>query len=133
MGARNGTHQQFTLLRDTWMLTGSAVGAVGANLTSLKGLGIASVARTSNGLYVLTLSDKWNALLEARFWVEDSLGTKHYHITVKSETVSTTKTITFTVFQGASTVAPTLNDLISTDKLKFALILSNSAQVPAGY
>jgi len=106
---------------------------VGANLTSLKGNGIASVARTSNGLYVLTLSDKWAALLRADFSVEDSLGTKHYSITVKSETVATNKTITFTVFQAATTVAPALNDLISTDKLKFTLLLSNSSQVPLGY
>ena len=133
MSARNGINKQYSLNRDMWTLTGSCIGAIGAVPTNLRGNGLASIARTSNGLYVLTLQDKWAALLQATFSVEDSLGTKHYNVVVRSETVATTKLITFTVFQAATTVAPALNDLISTDKLKFRFLLSNTVQVPTGY
>jgi hypothetical protein len=132
MAARNGTHQQFTMNRNEWSLTAKATGAAGASPTGLKGVGIASLAWVSTGIYDLTLSDKYAALLGATFNVIDSTGARHYCITIKTETVSTTKIIRFTVFAAATAVAPTLADLVSTDILMIQLKLSNTLQTPNG-
>lgn len=132
MGARNGTHQNFTMNRDQWELTGKCVGAAGANPTGLKGIGIASIAWVSTGLYDITLSDKWAALLDANFIAIDSTGLRHYIFTVVSEAVATTKVIRVKVFAAATTVAPTLANLETTDTLRFSLKLSNTSQVPNG-
>jgi hypothetical protein len=133
MAARNGTYQQFTLTRDSWKLFGKCVGAVGASPTGLKGLGIASIAWVSTGIYDITLSDKWSGLLAAQFTVIDSTGLRHYVFNIKTQTVATTKIIRINVFAAASLTAPTLADLVATDTLLMELTLSNSAQVPAGY
>ena len=133
MAARNGIREQFTLTRDLWKLFGKCIGAAGASPTGLKGLGIASIAWVSTGLYDITLSDKWNGLLGADFRVIDSTGARHYNFTVVTETVTTTKIIRVKVFAAATAVAPTLADLVSTDTLYIELTLSNSKQTPAGY
>lgn len=132
MGARNGTSQQFTMNRDQWELTGKATGAAGASPTGLKGIGITSIAWVSTGLYDITLTDKWAALLDAHFRVIDSTGLRHYHFTIVTETVSTTRIIRVKVFAAATTVAPALADLVSTDTLRFSLKLSNTVQTPNG-
>lgn len=133
MAARNGSNQQFTMVRDMWSLFGRCVGAAAADPTGLKGIGILSITRSSSGKYVITLNDKWNALLGYNFRVIDSTGLQHYSITVSAETVATTKTITIEVFAAATTVAPTRADLAATDILLIELNLSNSKQVPTGY
>lgn len=132
MGARNGTHQQFTMNRDQWELTGKCVGAAGANPTGKKGIGIASIEWVSTGKYRITLDDKWAALLGADFRVIDSTGLRHYEVTITSETVSTTKQIVFEVYGAASTVAPARSNLATTDTLLITLKLSNTVQVPNG-
>ncbi len=132
MGARNGTQKQFTMNRDEWTLTGKCTGAAGASPTGLKGIGISTVAWVSTGIYDITLVDKWAALLDYNFSVIDSTGLRHYSFNVKTETVSSTKIIRINVFAAASTVAPTLADLATTDTLRFSLKLSNTSQVPNG-
>ena len=132
MAARNGTHQQFTMNRDQWELTAKATGAAGASPTGLKGIGIASIAWVSTGLYDITLTDKWAALLDANFVVIDSTGLRHYCFTIVTETVSTTKIIRVKVFAAATTVAPTLANLETTDTLRLSLKLSNTVQTPNG-
>lgn len=133
MGARNGTHQQFTMDRDTWELHARCIGAAGATPTGLKGIGIASIAWVSTGIYDITLVDKWAGLLEVNFSVIDSTGLRHYTFNVKTETVSTTKIIRINVFAAATTVAPTLANLETTDTLLVTLKLSNTLQVPRSF
>lgn len=135
MAARNMNEGVKTLMRDVVKLWAKCVGAAAANPTGQKGLGFpsAAFAWVSTGKYTLTLSDKYAALLDAHFRVIDSTGLRHYSIAVTSETVASTKIITFEVYGGASTVAPTRTNLAATDTLLVELTLSNTAQVPAGY
>ncbi len=132
MGARNLTDSSKTFNREEVSITSKCVGAAGASPTGLKGLGVASIAWVSTGLYDITLSDKWAALLGADFHVIDSTGLRHYCFTIVSETVSTTKVIRVKVFAAATTVAPTLANLAATDIWLIGLKLSNTLQVPNG-
>lgn len=133
MAARNLNHGVKTFLREVVKIYGKCVGAAGANPTGVKGLGITSITWVSTGKYLITLEDKYNALLNADFRVIDSTGLRHYSFSITSQTVSTTKLITVEVYAGASTVAPTRADLAATDTLLVTLELSNTQQVPAGY
>lgn len=133
MGARNGTENTYTLMRDLWKLFGKCVGNGAANPTGLKGLGITSIVWVSTGKYTITLDDKWAALVNFSASVLNSAGTTLSQCFLEAETVSTTKTLTLHVFGGATAVAPTRRDLTSADTLRFEVTLSNTVQTPTGY
>lgn len=135
MAARNYLKNIATLHRDVVKLWAKCIGAAGATPTGQKSLGspAAAFAWVSTGKYTLTLSDKYAALLAADFRVIDSTGLRHYSFSITSETVASTKIITFEVYAAASTVAPTRADLAATDTLLVELTLSNTAQAPTGY
>lgn len=77
------------------------IGSTGApTLNASKSLGVASISRTSTGLYVLTLSDKYSSLLDFSAMILNS-SINDIQAQIKSEAVSTAKTITF------NTKAPT--------------------------
>lgn len=132
MAARNTTDNLAMMNRGDVLLSGSCVGAGTSSPTSVKGNGITSITRSSSGKYVITLADKYAALRAWSFGVIDSTAARHYEITISAETVASTKTITIEVFGAATTVAPARSDLATTDTLKFTLLLSNSANIPAG-
>lgn len=99
-----------------------AIGASGAP-TLTRGTGVASISRTSAGLYVLTLQDKYS-----RFMWGD---VKQFHATaqdittqIKAETVATTKTVTFLCL-----AADVATDPASASKLFVKLELKNSSAV----
>lgn len=133
MAARSTTLFSKTFNREQNTITAKCVGNAGANPTSVRGLGVASITWVSTGKYLVTLQDKWNALLQCEANVLDSTGTKHFRITPSAETLSSGgKTITLEVFSGATTVAPTRADLAATETLMLTLTLSNTAQKPNG-
>lgn len=132
MAARNATHMNYSMNREQVTLTGKCVGAGAGDPTGLKGIGITSITRSSSGKYVITLADKYAALLAAQFMVIDSTGLVLSSVFISAETVATNKTITIEVFGGATTVAPTRRDLAATDTLRFMLTMSNTAQLPNG-
>jgi len=110
---------------------GGGTGAAGADMTAIKGAGVTSIAYGgSAGRYVITLADKWNALLAFHAQVVDASGNAHWSVNVVSEDVASAKTITIQVWSAATTVAPALANLSTDEKLKFTAILSNTAQPP---
>lgn len=132
MAARTTTFINHTMNREQVTLTAKCVGAAGANPTSVRGIGIASITWVSTGKYKVTLQDKYAALLKYHASVIDSTGLRHYSITASAEDVATGKTVTLEVFAAETTVAPTRADLETTDTLLLELVLSNTQQKPNG-
>jgi len=99
-----------------------AIGASGApTLNASQSIGVASVSRTSAGLYVLTLQDAYMRLMDAHICVvtpsaEDIVSN------VSAEAVATAKTVTF-----RTTAAGVATDPASGDTLLISLQLKNSS------
>lgn len=83
------------------LLTFGSSGAV----TMTKGVGIASVSKTSTGLYKITLQDKYVSLKSVSGTFE-STSAEDIRVQVKDETVSTTKIINIFTLTGASETSP---------------------------
>jgi len=84
------------------------IGASGDPTLSTDGssLGVASITRTSAGLYVITLRDKYTALVNASFMhLDDTL--QNLSFQVNAETVASTKTITLWTRVVATATDPT--------------------------
>ena len=83
------------------------IGATGApTLSADASLGVASITRTSAGLYVITLRDKYTALVNASFMhLDDALQDLSFQ--VNAETVASTKTITLWTRVVATATDPT--------------------------
>lgn len=129
MGARSLNRVQFSLERDVVRIFGSGIGAGAANLTSIKGAGVASVAQTATGKYTITLRDKWPGLLMFKGTVVDANATTDdWEVVVVEELVATSKTVKIAVFKGG-----TLTDLTSDRKLLFEIVIQNTSQLPRGY
>lgn len=90
--------------------------------------GIASVSRTSAGLFVLTLDDKYQRILGFNGVMVATSGLPGAPVfAVKSDTVNTTKTITFTtLLMGSGAAAPVATDPTDTDIGLIEISLSNS-------
>ncbi len=100
------------------------IGAVGApTLVAVQSQGCTSVSRTSAGLYVLTLSDKYTRLMHARFDVTTPTA-EDVHSNLVSETVASTKTVTFRICTGAIATDPA-----SGDSILVRLELKNSSAI----
>ena len=84
------------------------IGASGDPTLSTDGssMGVASITRTSAGLYVITLRDKFTALVNAQFVSLDN-AIQDLTFQVNAETVATTKTITLWTLTGATATDPT--------------------------
>jgi len=98
------------------------IGATGApTLSADASLGVASISRTSAGLYVITLRDKYTALVNASFMhLDDALQDLSFQ--VNAETVASTKTITLW-----TRVAATATDPTNTAIIYGTLTLKNSS------
>jgi len=89
-----------------------AIGASGAP-TLTKGLGIESISRTSTGLYVITLQDKYNRLMHANVSIL-SASAQDAVSQLQAETVASNRTITFRTQKGsdATVVDPTSGSVL---------------------
>jgi hypothetical protein len=96
------------------------IGNTGA-VSSYAGNGVASVSRTSQGLYKITLSDKYSALLSFQAIHLGSTG-EDLTFQVKAADVASAKTID--VFTNA---AATATDPAATDVIYFEVTLRNSS------
>ena len=119
---------QYTAEPDVVRLFGRGTGAATATLTSIKGKGIASIARTGVGAHTITLSDKWQGFLMFSSCILSSAAADDYEVTVLEELVATSKTVKIAIFKGG-----TAADLATTDKILFELVLSKTKQLPAGF
>ena len=99
-----------------------AIGASGAP-TLTRGTGIASISRTSAGLYVLTLQDKYSRLMLFHGTVK-AASAEDLKVQLVSETVSSNKTVTFRCVAVA-----TATDPANGDSLFIKLELKNSSVV----
>jgi hypothetical protein len=86
------------------------IGSSGAP-TLTTGYGFASISRTSTGLYVLTLQDKY-ASLKAVNIIHMSTSAEDLNPQVKSEDVVGAKTITFFTLAGGSVADPASGDVL---------------------
>jgi len=98
-----------------------AIGAAGAP-TLTEGLGVASVARDSAGVYVLTLQDKYNRLMAAQVSIL-SAAAEDIHSQLEAEAVATAKTVTFRCIDAAAAET----DPASGDRILVRLDLKNSS------
>ena len=132
MGARTLNRVQFTLERDVVRLFGRGTGAGAANCTGIKGMGLGAAAtaidQTGTGLYTINLADKWPGLLMFKACVIDPGTPDDWEVTLVTETVASTKTLTIAVFKSG-----TLTDLTSGEKILFEIVVSNSTKLPKGY
>ena len=82
-----------------------------------------SGANTGTGVYVITLEDKYSALISCTATVQSTAGTDDYSVCITAHDVSAaTPTITFNV-----AVAGTLTDLGDTDEIHWTAMLQNSS------
>lgn len=86
------------------------IGASGAP-TLTGGLGVASIARTSAGLYKLTLSDAYPTLLFVKGIVLSATA-EDITFQVKAEAVATTKVIDFFTLTGGTATDPASGDVL---------------------
>ncbi len=100
-------------------------------LTASKSKGVASVGYTATGKYTITLSDKYNRLLDAHAQILYSGGTavNISAITVLSEDVAGAKTVVFQCWAPATTTqaATLLTTGLTGAVLDIHLTLSNSS------
>ena len=130
MANRMFTNQQFTLEKAPVKLWARvSIGSTGAPTLS-RGKGIASISRTSAGLYVITLSDVYVALLNAtctQLKASGFLASPIFHVV--AETVASTKTITVQ-FSGPTASGDTALKAVEVDQsnvLFLEITLSNSS------
>lgn len=95
-------------------------GATGAP-TIVKGLGVESIARTSQGLFLITLEDKYYGGLKFIQGVLLDAAAEDIHFQVKEEAVASAKTIS--VFAAAAAVATDPSD---GSKAFFQIVLKNN-------
>lgn len=76
MANRYGKQFSYTLENDVWTLYGRfVVGATGAVTSgTVKGGGISTIVRNDVGEYTITLTDKWNCMLEFNAWIVSASG-----------------------------------------------------------
>lgn len=120
--------QQYSTEPDVVRLFARGTGASTSNLTSVKGKGITSIVRTGTGAHTITLTDKWNGFLMLSAAVISTATADDYEVTVTEELVATSKTVKIVIFKGG-----TAADLQTTDKLLLEIVVSRTAQKPAGF
>ena len=120
--------KQYTAEPDVVRLFGRGTGASTSALTSVKGKGIASIARTGVGAHTITLSDRWEGFLMFSACVIDPGSTDDWEVTVVEELVASSKTVKIAVFKGG-----TAADLTTGEKILFEIVVSRTDQLPAGF
>lgn len=119
---------QYSAEPDVVRLFGRGTGAATSALTSVKGKGIASIARGGVGAHTITLSDKYAGFLMFSACILDATTPDDWEVLVTAETVNSTKTVAIQVFKGG-----TAADLSTDEKILFELVVSKTSQKPAGF
>jgi hypothetical protein len=121
-------NEQYSNEPSTVRVYGRGTGATTSSLTSVKGKGIASIARTGVGAHTITFSDRWQGLLNFTFTVLDAGTVDDWEVTPIEDALLASKTLKIVVFKGG-----TATDLPVTAKLLFEVVVSNTSQKPAGF
>jgi hypothetical protein len=129
MANRNFQRMQ-SLTREVKVLHAKiTIGASGApTLVSDSSVGVASISRTSEGLYVLTLDDKYSSLLNVHSSWEDTTP-EPTRFQINSESVASAKTITFNTYEptAADDTAMVVGDPVSGAILRLTIELKNTS------
>ena len=94
--------------------------------TANAGLGW-SGANSTTGIYIVTLEDKYNALLACTATIQSTTGADDYNVCIAAHDVSSAKTITLHVYKSDGDGTATLTDLGDEDEIHFAAFLQNSS------
>lgn len=128
MASRNFQRVQAASKEAKLLFAHITIGASGApTLNATKSQGVASISRTSEGLYVLTLSDLYNSLLFVDMVAQNAtIDDIRFHL--KSESVASAKTITFNTVSptAADDTAPVVNDPADGTVLKMIIWVKNT-------
>jgi hypothetical protein len=90
------------------------------------GLGF-SGANSTTGVYIVTLEDKYNALISCTATIQSTTGVDDYNVCIIAHDVTSAKTITLHVYKSDGDGTATLTDLGDTDEIHFVAVLQNSA------
>lgn len=107
-----------------------AIGATGApTLNATASLGVASIERTSAGLYKITLTDKYTSLVAIHAMQMHSSITQNVKFQIKDETVATTKIVNLWCLAATNSSTTTLAATELTDgcTLYLTLLLKNTS------
>lgn len=125
MGSRNLAHPR-TVDREVVQIFGGGTGAGDADMTSVVGPGVASIAYASAaGKFTVTLQDAWAALLWVGITVVDPDNTDGWTYNIVSESI-TSKTFVIQFLLNEVPTSPTTDE-----KVKLMIVVSNT-KVPAG-
>ena len=94
--------------------------------TSNAGLGW-SGANSTTGIYIITLEDKYNALIACNVSIQSTTGADDYNVCVAAHDVTSAKTITIHTYKSDGDGTATLTDLGDTDEIHFSAFLQNSS------
>lgn len=127
--ANRNFHRVQSLVRELKLLNAHiTIGSSGApTLSTTKSNGVASISRTSEGLYVLTLDDKYNQLIDFHAMVLNS-SIDDLQVQVKAESVASAKTITFNTKSptDSSTTTQVVNDPANGTVLLLTILVKNT-------
>lgn len=84
-------------------------------------------ANSATGTYVITLADKYNALISCTAMIQSTTGVDNFNITIASHDVTSAQTITFHTTVDDGYGLGVLTDLGDTDEIHFNALLQNSA------
>ena len=109
-----------------------ATGNGTSNMTATYGLGCSpTISRSSAGVYVITLTDKWAALMDWSYSIQDSgTATDSYTVKLTAETVASNKTVTIQVLKETAAAHAVTADLSSSQILTLRLVLLDSSALP---
>ena len=94
--------------------------------TANAGLGW-SGANSTTGIYIITLEDKYSALLACTATIQSTTGADDFNVCIAAHDVSSAKTITLHTYKSDGDGTATLTDLGDTDEIHFAAFLQNSS------
>ena len=85
-----------------------------------------SGANSTTGIYIITLEDKYNALIACTATIQSTTGADDYNVCIAAHDVTSAKTITVHTYKSDGDGTATLTDLGDTDEIHFAAFLQNS-------
>lgn len=129
MGARTLYHEIRHFIPEVVKIYARCVGAAAADPTGLQttghgSAGVASIAyNAATGKLLVTLDNKWADLLHCTGQVIDTTTPDDWEVTVDAETISSTKTISLSIWKGGA-----LANLTTDEQLLLEITVANSSR-----
>lgn len=127
MAARTFNGESYQLEPAVIHLWARGTGAAAANLTSVKGKGIASITRTDVGAHTITLNDKYKGVLMLTAQIIDVTAPDDWEVVMTTD-LTNSKTIGIQIFKGGAAT-----DLTTDEKILLKLDMVDTTTVPTSY